>query len=184
MRGSVSMLREFKLMLGYSKRLALYQLATTALCFMVVPLVFLIAKETMGNILVIFTVIMLIYLCFLDFLHANRVGDKERSNSRVYKANYLKGFIIGLMGQLPMWIITIILVLNKDALFKPFSEGFQNVLGNMFTLQYTAVLGLMDYSMLSYFISIGIVPLICGVGYLIGMSGFSFEEKFGSINKR
>lgn len=173
----------FKNIFKYSKRLVLYQIATCALCLMVVPMMFLFSKENMSTALLAFSVFMLIYLCFLDFLHANKIGVKERANPKIYTVNAMKGFFMGLIAQLPMWIITMVLFFNRESLFNPFSEYFRGLLSNIFTLQYISILGNMNFSAISYIISMVIVPVICGLGYLLGAKGFSIEEKFGTVNK-
>lgn len=167
----------------HSKRILLYVIAISALGLIAIPGIFMIMRESFTSIIFVFTCLILIYLCFLAGFEANKIGVKEKLNPKLYKAHPIKGFLYGLVAELPVWLITLILSLSKDSIFELFVQDFRNYLANIFTLQFLPILSSMGFTLPSYIISIAIIPLVCGVSYYLGMKGFSFEFKFGSINK-
>ena len=165
-----------KKLIQFSKGIMLNQIAISFLCVVVVPGVFMFLRDSMGTVLMFFTLAAGLYLFFLDFVESNKIGDREVRNPKLYKAHALKGALLGLIGQLPVWIITVIFILNKETIFGFFSDEFKNFMANICTLQYVWILMLFDFSIFSYIIAFSAVPLIF-VRLLLGMKGFNIETK-------
>lgn len=168
--------------LKLTNRIMLYQIAVSALCFTVIPGLFFFLRQSLNEIIIAFSVIMGLYLFFLDFVESNRIGIKERRNMELYNGYNLKGFILGLLGQLPVWIINFLLIELKDSIFAIFEK--RDILANVFNLQYMWILYPLKFSVISYAITFLMVPLVCAIGYYTGYKGFSYEDKYGSVRKK
>jgi hypothetical protein len=161
----------------------LYQLAVSFLCLVVVPGIAFFLGKSFETAIYVFSIIMAVYLFFLCFVEANRIGEKEWRNSNLYKPFALKGLVYGLIGELPVWVITLVLILSEDYALGIFEESFRVYVTNIFTIEFLWLFIPMKFSVVSYVIAFSIVPFVCGFGYLMGYRGFSFEDRFGAVNK-
>jgi len=143
-------------------------------------------RDSMGLVLMLFSAAACLYMFFLDFAEANRLGAREKANPNLYRINVLKGFFIGLLGQLPTWGLTFVFYLVKVpffTFFSYFSDEFKPYIINLGQLQYTWIMKLMNFSWQSYAMAFTLVPLVCLLGYFLGIMGFYLEDKIGPINK-
>lgn len=115
------------------------------------------------------------------------LGDKDKVGVKYkgQKENLNKGFIIGLIATIPAILLLLVLTVFKSGFTKLFPMFFFNVLNtylfcfiNLLTNNAAAFGDLVYWQIFIIFLMLLIVPLICGVSYILGYKGISIGEKF------
>lgn len=114
-------------------------------------------------------------------------GDKDKVGVKYKGQNESlnKGFIIGLIATIPAILLLLVLTIFKSGFTKLFPMFFYNVLNtylfcfiNLITNNADAFGDLVFWQILLIFLMLLIVPLICGISYILGYKGISIGEKF------
>lgn len=180
------MWNEFRGEFKQAKRLRHYMLAVTFISFMLPLSVFVFFQDSMGTAMKWLLGFMLVLLCTVSFIEANTQGVKDKRTVVSTKVYPLKGFVLGLLQQLPFWVITFILLGLQHVIFSHeiFTDVFRNYAVNVCMLQYTDIMLLFDYSWLGYLISFCILPVVCEIGYLLAYYwNIDIDDRLGGIRK-
>lgn len=173
-----------KTFLKQSKRMIQYVIAISAISIMLPISVVFFFRNSMGTASQILFGFMLLLMCTVCFIEANTIGNREQRLASVYKPFKLKGFLYGMVAQLPVWIVTFLLLIFRDAFFgPPLSEEAIGYIVNFFALQFTDIMLLFDYSAFGYILSILILPLVSCAGYLLSYYKIDIDDKLGGIHK-
>ena len=127
---------------------------------------------------------MLILMCTVCFVEANSIGIKDRRKASADKRYFFKGFIMGFIGQLPFWFITMTLVLIRhDIMGPPIEEVLINYVANFLTLQYFDVMYWLGYGVVGYMVAILLLPAVCMIGYMLSYANIDIDDMLGGIRK-
>ena len=177
------MWNQIKLHFKQSKRLTQYFASVSVISLMLPIAAFFFSFEAMGTFLQAVYAFMLLLMCVVCFIEANTQGIKDRRKVSLYKRYRLKGFVLGMAAQFFIWLITFVLLLFKDDIFKIFAEKAQNYSSNFLTLQFTNIMTIFEYKVPGYIISVLIIPVVCMVGYLLSYKNIDIDDKLGGIRK-
>lgn len=181
------MWKEFWAEYKQAKRLRHYMLAVTFISLMLPLAVYVFFDEAAwGTAMQWVLGFMLVLLCIVSFIEANTQGIKDRRTVVSTKVYPLKGFVLGILQQLPFWMITGILFAFRYVFFSVeiFTDEFRNYAVNICMLQYTDIMLLFNYNWLGYLLSFCLLPVVCEIGYLLGnIWKIDIDDKLGGIHK-
>jgi hypothetical protein len=138
---------------------------------------------------IISTLLVFFLMFFLIYGEMNGFAIHEKKPVLNIKSYPLKGLVYGILGFLPFIIITVILLNIKFA--SPIHG--ESIKINYNQLKHSIQMALLSplyiplrigkQSIAAYIISLAIVPLISGAGYLTGYYGFEFKAVFRKFKK-
>ena len=188
------MWKEFVAEYKQAKKLRHYMLAVSLICVMLPLSVFaalifeLITFNQMETIMLVVFGFMLAVLCVVSCIQANIQGMRDRRTVVSTKVYPLKGFVLGIMQQLPFWVVTGILFALKNVIMPlndPWTETFRNYAVNVSMLQYTPIMQLLNYQWFGYLLTFCLLPLVCELGYLLAyLWKIDLDDKIGGLHKK
>lgn len=115
--------------------------------------------------------ICLAYLPFALF-DAYKMAIKDKRDYTKEKAFKLKGFLLGILSELPAIIILAYFLCIPGG-----PSPSQNLLYIIYMAPFLGFIGLPQYMTVYYFTALLFIPITTGIGYLLGYYNFSFIEK-------
>ncbi len=132
-------------------------------------------------------IICLIMVVTITYSEMWKYGDKDRTAVK-YKGQTeqkSKGFIIGITASVPAVLLLLVLTLLKSGAAKSFSlllyalfntylyDFIYLIAGNATTFGALAI-----WQILIVLLLLTIVPIVCGISYILGYNSFSLSERF------
>ena len=169
------------------KRIMMYIAVTWGICFVGVPASMFFFTYSYGAAVAVLTAFMCLMMLFVSFTEINRIACKEARYRQTQKPYLFKGFVLGLMAELPMWLLSLVVLLGKDRWFADFfshiGEKYVDYVANIFTIPFVWIIAPMNFKIYAYIIAFLILPIVCGIGYILGLKGIDIEDKVGGVRK-
>ncbi|HOQ08146.1 MAG TPA: hypothetical protein PK127_07230 [Clostridiales bacterium] len=123
-----------------------------------------------------YSILMFIFLFYMIYVDQKELAIKEKKPIYNLKPNPLRGMVYGLIGAVPLAVVTAVLKLLvrfQDEL----AENIKRVVLNGLFGPLIFVVKWCNDAAFSYFAAILLVPVVTALGYLAGYYGFSIREK-------
>ena len=180
----LSLWQNFKWQYKQSKRMRLYMGAVSGISLMFPLPVYFFMRDNAATILKFLFGFMLLLFCVVSFIEANTIANEDIKKRVGFKDYKLKGFVLGLLAQLPMWIAAAIVISLKGVIIADvITPDAANYISNFLILQYTDIMLLFDYSIWGYIISFLILPVVSMIGYLLAYFKIDIDDALGGIHK-
>lgn len=135
---------------------------------------------------IIASIFCLIIVISITYAEMWKVGDKDRTAVKYkgQKEQKQKGFIIGVTASIPAIIFLFVLAVLKSGAAKTFPMLIYAFLNTyLYDLIYLIANGstvfgaLKIYQLILLLLLLAIIPIVCGVAYILGYNSFSISEK-------
>ena len=131
-------------------------------------------------------IICLIIAITITYAEMWKYGDKDRTAVKYkgQKEQKSKGFIVGIIASIPAVLFLLILTVLKSGAAKSFSLLLYSILNTyLYDFIYliagnSTVFGTLSiWQILLILLLLSIIPIVCGISYILGYNSFSVSEK-------
>ncbi len=154
----------------------LYNYAMALLVFVIFIYPFMgITKDAFNTWLPVYSIVLFLFAFFLIYSDMKELAKKEKRPQYEYTHYPLKGFVYGLIGIIPIMVITAIFTfIHFDTTV---AERIKHVAVNTFLGPLYFMIRWMNEAIPAYFVSILAIPVISLLGYLAGHYGVDIMKK-------
>ncbi|HAA26290.1 MAG TPA: hypothetical protein DCE11_09300 [Ruminiclostridium sp.] len=147
-------------------------------------IVFGIAKENIEKGIYVFSIIIFLIMFLMIYTNMSDIAFREKRPQYKLNPSPYKGFLYGIIGTIPIFLIQLLYYLADVVLYIP-KEFFtiKRRILQAFTGPLYWLAKIISYNTWAYHVVLLVIPVIAGLGYLAGHYEFYIMKKLKIFNK-